>query len=144
MGSHPAYFNIEGITENSLTLGDYDDSKKIRDKIFELFEEAGKQGKSPPKIVIGGAGFTGIELAGEISDCLPEIYSKHGFTKPEKAFTIVEALPTILPGWDEKRLERTALHLLQCIANHFDQAAIDIAKVPPRVQQKNAVASTLY
>ena len=100
MGSHPAYFNIEGIREHSLTLSNYEKAKQIRQQVFESFEKAAKT-KEPPKIVVGGAGFTGIELAGELCDCLPRLYRDHEIPEPKKILSIVEALPTILPGWDE-------------------------------------------
>ena len=111
MGSHPAYFNIEGIRENSLTLGNYDDAKEIRHRLFDLFKKA-EQENTPPNIIVGGAGFTGIELAGELCDCLEKLYNQYSIQKPEKLFSIVEALPTILPGWDEKLIE-TGMEFLE-------------------------------
>ena len=104
MGSHPAFFNIEGIREHSMTLGSYEEAKQIRKRIFDLFEEA-EEKKVVPDIALGGAGFTGIELAGELCECLPKLYKEHGIPEPEKLFSVVEALPTILPGWNEKLIE---------------------------------------
>ncbi len=111
LGSHPTFFNIEGIREHSLTLGNYDDAKAIRQRLFEVLEKA-EQEKTPPNIVVGGAGFTGIEFAGELCDCLETFYNKHSIQKPEKLFSIVEALPTILPGWDERLIE-TGMEFLE-------------------------------
>lgn len=105
LGSHPAYFNIEGIVENSYTLANYDEARDIRKRIQEIFEEAEGTGR-PPKVVIGGAGFTGIELAGEMMDWFPLLYKKHGLERDGPLFTIVEAFSSILPGWDEGLVEK--------------------------------------
>jgi len=112
MGSHPAFFNIEGIREHSMTLSNYEEAKQIREKIIELFDEV-EETKDPPHIILGGAGFTGIELAGELCDSLPKRYRDHNLPEPEKLFSVVEALPTILPGWDEKLIE-DGTRFLEC------------------------------
>jgi NADH dehydrogenase len=97
LGSHPAYFNIEGIQEHSMSLGSYPQAMEIRKRIAELFKAAGKTGV-PPRVVIGGAGFTGVELAGKLADCLPSLYKKHGLDIKGPIFSIVEAYSGILPG----------------------------------------------
>jgi len=98
MGSHPAYFDIPGIAEHSMTLGSYSEARAVRARIGELFGSA--MSKVAPVIVIGGGGFTGIELAGELADSLPVLCREHGIPVPEKLLTVVEAMSTILPGWD--------------------------------------------
>jgi NADH dehydrogenase len=100
LGSHPAYYNIQGIEKNGFTLANYEQAKKIRERINELFIRA-EENRIPPKILIGGAGFSGVELAGELSDWLPVLYERHGLLKPEKIVTVVEAFSSILPGWDK-------------------------------------------
>jgi len=101
LGSHVAYFGIEGLEENSTTLSSFEMAKKIRSRITELFNEAERTG-TPPNIVVGGGGFTGVELAGEIADWYPILCEEHSIQKPEKYVSIVEMMPTILPGWNEK------------------------------------------
>ncbi len=100
LGSHPAYYDIQGIEKNGFTLANFEQAKKIREKIKQLFILA-EDNKIPPKILIGGAGFSGVELAGELTDWLPVLYKRHGLLKPEKIVTIVEAFSSILPDWDK-------------------------------------------
>jgi NADH dehydrogenase len=100
LGSHPAYYNIEGIQEHSLTLGSFEQALEIRIKILELLNKAKETG-IPLKIVIGGGGFSGVELAGELIELLRVRYEEDGVVFPDKLVTIVEALPYILPGWDK-------------------------------------------
>lgn len=105
LGSHPAYYGIEGLEENSLVLNSFEATKKIRHTIEELYASA-KETDQSPRIVIGGGGFTGTELAGELADWLPVLIERYGLPKPEKLATLVEAMPTILPGWSENLTER--------------------------------------
>jgi NADH dehydrogenase len=98
LGSHTAYYGIEGLEEHSLVLSSFEAAKKIRQVIEELFASAKGTGRTP-QIVIGGGGFTGTELAGELTDWLPVLINRYGLPKPENLAKLVEALPTILPGW---------------------------------------------
>jgi len=100
LGSHVAYFGIEGLEENSVTLSSFEAVKGIRSRIVELFKEAESTGV-PPNIVVGGGGFTGVELAGEIADWYPILCREHNVEKPSYYVSIVEMMPTILSGWDE-------------------------------------------
>ncbi len=110
LGSHTAFFNIDGIEEHSMTLGNYDQAKEIRERIKEIFEEAGKTG-TPPNVVIGGAGFTGVELAGEMMDWFPALYKEHGLERKGPLFTMVEAYTSILPGWNEGLVKNAHAYL---------------------------------
>lgn len=103
LGSHVTYFGIEGLEENSMILNSFEAAKSIRARIHELFEEASETGK-PPEILIGGGGFTGVELAGELSDSIPILCDRHNLESSGKCVSIVEALPTILNGWNEKQV----------------------------------------
>jgi NADH dehydrogenase len=100
LGSHPAYFGIEGLREHSLILGSYEQAMGIRSRVLELFREARATG-APVRIVIGGGGFSGVELAGELLDWLPHLYGENGVPPPGKLLTVVEAFPSVLPGWEE-------------------------------------------
>ena len=103
LGSRIAYFGNEGLEENSMVLNSFDAAKSIRAKIHQLYKEAQETGM-PPKILIGGGGFTGVELAGELSDCIPILCERHKIDSSKLEVSIVEALPSILPGWDEKQI----------------------------------------
>lgn len=95
-GSETNYFDIPGLKENALTLKSFIDALKIRDNIFELAQSK----KRGIKILIGGGGSTGVELAGEIKEWLCQLEEELG--QCEATVTIVESAPTILPGFDER------------------------------------------
>jgi NADH dehydrogenase len=63
LGSEPNFYGIKGAQENSLSFNSVESAAKIRDLLKNLFQK-----NRTPNIVIGGGGFTGVELAGEIAD----------------------------------------------------------------------------
>jgi NADH dehydrogenase len=103
LGSHVTYFGIDGLEENSRTLYSFEAAKGIRARIHELFEEASETGRRP-EILIGGGGFTGVELAGELSDSIPILRERHNLEPSSTCVSIVEAMPNILNGWNEKQV----------------------------------------
>lgn len=94
-GSETNYFDIPGLKENALTLKSVIDALKIRDNIFDLAQTK----KRGIKILIGGGGSTGVELAGEIKEWLCQLEEELG--QCEASVTIVEGAPTILPDFNE-------------------------------------------
>lgn len=98
IGSETNYFNIPGLKENSLSLKSFLDALKIRDVIWSKAEE--NEGKKEIKIVIGGGGSTGVELAGEIKSWTRELEEE--LKKCSASVTIVEVSPSLLLGLDQK------------------------------------------
>ncbi|MBI2024570.1 MAG: NAD(P)/FAD-dependent oxidoreductase [Candidatus Harrisonbacteria bacterium] len=99
LGSEPHHFGIQGLREHALNLKTFLDAIKIRDRIWELAES----GQQTFRIIVGGGGSTGVELAGEIQGWLCEL--KEEFHECATKVTIVEAAPTILAGFPEKIVE---------------------------------------
>lgn len=65
IGSQTAFFGIEGLEAHALTLKSPDDARSIHDQITSAAKDATRD--TPAQIVIGGAGLTGIQTAGEIA-----------------------------------------------------------------------------
>ncbi|MFP4175518.1 MAG: NAD(P)/FAD-dependent oxidoreductase [Halobacteriales archaeon] len=82
VGSRTAFFGIPGLEEHALTLKSLDDALEIHDEVVAAAEEATED--DPARIVVGGAGLSGIQSCGEIAelrdeDDLPvEIYLVEG------------------------------------------------------------------
>jgi NADH:ubiquinone reductase (H+-translocating) len=62
VGTTPDFLNIPGAATHSATLKSVQDAVRIRDKIAEL-----RSGQPLVRVVIMGAGYTGTEVAGELS-----------------------------------------------------------------------------
>jgi NADH dehydrogenase len=91
LGTQTAFFGIEGLKEYAHTLKSLDDALGIHDDIVDAAAEATQT--DPAQIVIGGAGLSGIQTAGEIAKL-----------RNERAAPIdihlVEGLEEIFPGND--------------------------------------------
>ncbi len=96
LGSEVNYFDIPGLKENALTLKTFLDAVKIRDTVLNLLLE-----KPRLRVIVGGGGSTGVELAGELKVWLGD----------KLALTIVEAAPTVLAGFPEKVIKKVKQRL---------------------------------
>ncbi len=115
LGSEANYFNIPGLKENSLPLKTFIDALRIRDTILNLIEG----GDNNLKIVIGGGGSTGVELAGELKMWCGEL-SDEEYNKCRIDIAVIEAAPTILPEFSpkvislvKKRLSSLGVNLIE-------------------------------
>lgn len=97
-GSQTEYFGIPGMKKNSYTLKWLDDALKIRSRIIDLFHASQDKPGSTINIVIGGAGFSGVELACEMSGFLKTLMNRHHLDTNIVHLTIIEAGPQILPS----------------------------------------------
>jgi NADH:ubiquinone reductase (H+-translocating) len=113
LGNAPEYFGIPGMQENAFVLRSLDTAKRIHAHIedqFATFQEDGDETKL--KVIVGGAGLTGIELCGELADSLPELATRYDIPLDKVELINLEAAPTILPMLDEKLREK-ATHILE-------------------------------
>ncbi len=65
-GSRTAFFGIEGLKQHSLTLKSLSDALEIHETITDAAREASRN--DPAQIIVGGAGLSGIQSAGEIAE----------------------------------------------------------------------------
>jgi NADH:ubiquinone reductase (H+-translocating) len=75
----------------SVPLRSIPDASLVHDMVSSAVNSGNRQG-----IVIVGGGATGVSLGGALSDFIKESKKSDSIS-----ITILEALPTILPGWDE-------------------------------------------
>jgi NADH dehydrogenase len=91
VGTRTAFFGIEGLQEHAHTLKGLDDALGIHDDIVDAAAEATQT--EPAQVVIGGAGLSGIQTAGEVAEL-----------RDERSLPIdihlVEGLDEIFPGND--------------------------------------------
>ncbi|WP_327051506.1 NAD(P)/FAD-dependent oxidoreductase [Halomicrococcus gelatinilyticus] len=104
LGSQTAYYGIPGLDENSLTLKSLDDALEIHEAVADAASEASRN--DPAKVVIGGAGLSGIQSAGEVA----EYRDKH---RAPIDIYLVEALDEIMPGQDPELQGTVKKHLLE-------------------------------
>ncbi|WP_323190218.1 FAD-dependent oxidoreductase [Halostella sp. PRR32] len=110
LGSQTAYYGIDGMRENSLTLKSLDDALEIHQAVKTAAKDATRN--DPAKVVVGGAGLSGIQSAGEIAKFRDE------HRAPIDIY-LVEALDEIFPGNDpevqgalRKRLQEADIEIM--------------------------------
>ncbi|HHV19098.1 MAG TPA: FAD-dependent oxidoreductase [Thermoanaerobacterales bacterium] len=130
-GSEPAFFDIPGMKENAFTLWSHEDALRIRDHIVNMFKIASTEKdvtkrKDLLTFVVGGGGFTGIEMIGELVEWVEDLCIDYNIKRNEVSLMVVEALPKILPTMSDSLIENATNYLKKkgvriltssCIAN---------------------------
>ncbi len=101
VGSTPNYFGIPGLEENGFPLWSVGDAMKIREHIERCFFEAAKETdkerrKALLTFVVGGAGFTGVEMIGEIGQWIKKLCREHRIGRDEVRLVLVDMLNCVL------------------------------------------------
>ena len=92
LGTRTAFFGIDGLKEHAHTMKSLDDALGIHEDVVEAADEATQT--DPAQIVIGGAGLSGIQTAGEIARLRDE-------RSAPIDIHLVEGLDEIFPGNDD-------------------------------------------
>lgn len=107
-------FGIDGMKdyafqiENVLTTRQL--SRHIEDK-FANYAASKEKDENDLSILVGGAGFTGIEFLGELTDRIPELCSKYGIDQSKVKVTCVEAAPKMLPMFSDDLVNHAVNYL---------------------------------
>ncbi|GAA4609786.1 NADH dehydrogenase [Actinoplanes octamycinicus] len=110
LGSRPNDFAIPGLAERTLPVYSVGDAEQVWAAVGRALG-AGRLTADPQEqrrratVVIGGGGATGVELAGELAEALPELAGRHGLAPDRPAVLLVEAGPTILAGSSPKLVD---------------------------------------
>lgn len=105
-GAQPEFFGLPGVEENSMTLWSFEDAMRIRRHVEDIYLRAAAEPDPEARrkllrFVVAGAGFTGVEMAGEFLEHRDAMCKKLFLDPSEVRVEIMEALPTILPSLDE-------------------------------------------
>lgn len=116
LGSEPAYFGVPGVEENGFSLWSLDDALKIREHIEYSFRKASIESDEKVRrelltFVVAGAGFTGIEMAGELLEWKDTLAETYHINKEEIKVMVVEASPNILNMLDQKQAGKAEKYL---------------------------------
>jgi NADH:ubiquinone reductase (H+-translocating) len=111
LGSRPNDFAIPGLAEQTISLYSVADAERVWAAVNDALKAAAAS--SDPEwqrrlatVVVGGGGATGVELAGELAEILPEVARGHGLAPDRPRVVLVEAGPTILAGSSPALIER--------------------------------------
>jgi len=111
LGSRPNDFAIPGLADRALFLWSVDDARVVWTAVNRaITDAAGARDPAEQRrlltVVIGGAGATGVELAGELAEELPVLAARHDIAADRCRVVLVEAGPTILAGSSPDLIDR--------------------------------------
>lgn len=112
LGGAPETFGIKGLDTYAFSITNVNTARLIREHIELQFAKY-RIDQKPERltIVVGGAGFTGIEFLGELGNRIPELCQEYDIDKDMVKVICVEAAPTALPGFDPALVEYATAHL---------------------------------
>src|SRR5439155_16512413 len=96
LGSRPNDFAIPGLAERALSLYSVADAERVWTAVNEAVQAAANE-RDPAQqrrlltAVVGGGGATGVELAGELAEALPELARGRGLAPDLSRVVLVEA-----------------------------------------------------
>ena len=116
LGSEPAYFGVPGVKEHGFSLWSLDDALTIREHIKEQFKKASlerdeKRRKELLTFIVAGAGFTGIEMAGELLEWKDTLAAKYHVDVEEVKVYVVEAADSILNMLDQQQAAKAEKYM---------------------------------
>ncbi len=109
LGSATAFYGIEGLEEHAHTLKGLDDAREMHEDVAAAAADATRS--DPAQVVIGGAGLSGIQSAGEVAAYRDE-------HRAPIDVTLVEGLDEVLPGNDPE--------LQGALRERLEEAGVDI------------------
>jgi NADH:quinone reductase (non-electrogenic) len=112
LGSRPNDFAIPGLAQRTLSMYSASDAERVWEAVSQALTAAAaaapEQQRRLATVVVGGGGATGVELAGELAETLPEVASSHGLAPDRPAVQLIEAGPTILAGSSPQLIDKAA------------------------------------
>jgi NADH dehydrogenase len=115
-GSKPTYFGVAGAEEFSHKLWSYEDAVNLKDHIHNSFRKAARETNPDEKkrlltFYIVGAGFTGVEMAGELAEYAPILCEKYEIDKHLVTIVDVDALKRTVPNLPQKLSDKVERRL---------------------------------
>ncbi len=123
-GSKPTFFGVPGAEEYTHKLWSYDDAVKLKDHIHNCFRQAAIETDPERKrrllsFYVVGAGFTGVEMVGELAEYVPFLCEKYEIDREFVEMVNVDVLQRAVPILPEKlsakveaRLEKMGVKLM--------------------------------
>lgn len=114
LGFEGETFGIPGLDKYALSIANVKAARYIREHIefqFATWSTEDVKDDSRLTIVVGGAGFTGIEFLGELANRVPELCKEFDVPREKVRVVCVEAAPMVLPGFDPELVSYAVGHL---------------------------------
>ncbi len=123
-GSQPAYFGIPGAAEYTYKLWSYNDAMRLKAHTTKVFEAAMNETDPVNKrrlltFYVSGAGFTGVEMAGELAEWSVSLCEQFEIEREEVRIIEVDMLDRVVPVLSpalsikaQRRLEKMGVEVI--------------------------------
>lgn len=116
-GCKPTFFGIPG-SGNAHQLWSYTDAVNLREHILNMFRQAALTADKEKRrelltFVTVGAGFTGVEMAGELGEWKDELCRSFHIDKDEVTLYVVDFAPKVLPMYPDKLVRKAERRLIK-------------------------------
>ena len=132
-GCKSTFWGVPGAKEHSYPLWSFEEATILRDHIMKMFRKASIEKNVARKkelltFFIVGAGFTGVEMAGELAELAP-ILCKRFFIDPRFLdISIIDMLPEPMPFMHKKSIDRTIKRLNKMNVTQIYNASVKQVK----------------
>lgn len=132
LGSTSDDYGIPGLSENSVALKSFNDAVEIRNRVEAALKKYKETNDgSYLTFVIGGGGFTGVELSAELVNYIKHLY-RHFGEMPKYRLVVIEASSQLLMG--------LPLSISNQVAEYLESMGIEIKlSMPITSVDKNGV-----
>lgn len=115
-GSQPEFFGTPDAKKYAFSLWSYEDAVILRRHIEDCFFRAAREPDQEKRaamltFAVIGAGFTGVELSGELGEWLPQLCAAYGIPPAQVRLICADAMETVLPSLREKARKRVQRRL---------------------------------
>lgn len=117
LGSTTAFYHIPGLKEHAYTLKSSWEADRLYKHVVEMFQQASRLAADDSirremlTFVVGGGGYTGVELAGELAEAIDHLCADYNVARADVNLCIVEMKATILPGYEQWMIDYTSAAL---------------------------------
>lgn len=99
MGNEKNFFGISGLDTYAHTMYTIHDTMQLRQDLVHLFSQ---QHRKAVRIIVIGAGPTGVELAGELQNFARLVADRYGVEPKQVGVDLIEGSNRVLPTLDQK------------------------------------------
>ncbi|MRN55449.1 FAD-dependent oxidoreductase [Paenibacillus monticola] len=144
-GSKPTFFGIPGAEENTLSFWSYDDAVALKRQIRDMYTLAAKEKNAAVRrsmltFVVVGAGFTGVELIGEMAENRDELCKEFYIDPSEVRLVVADMAPKVLPILPDKLIQKAEARLRKLNVEIVTSAKItEVGKGSVALGEKNIV-----
>lgn len=122
-GSKPTFFGVEGAETYSHKLWSYEDAVGLKEHIQKCFRAAATEKDLMKRqqlltFITVGAGFTGVEMIGELAEWAPKLCKVHDVPRESLRLIVIDQLPKILPIFPD--------HLIEKAVNRLERLGVEV------------------